>query len=39
VTDTTAVIRAGGRYRAIVREPGLYRIRYRGEFGPPVRVR
>ena len=29
---------AGGRYRANVREPGLYRVRYAGEPGPPVRV-
>ncbi len=30
---------AGGRYRVSVREPGLYRVRYAGEPGPPVRVR
>jgi stage II sporulation protein D len=29
---------AGGRYRANVRVPGLYRVRYAGEPGPPVRV-
>ncbi|MGH2920423.1 MAG: SpoIID/LytB domain-containing protein [Solirubrobacteraceae bacterium] len=29
----------GGRYRAPVYEPGLYRIAYAGEAGPPVRVR
>ena len=29
---------AGGRYRASVREPGLYRVRYAGEPGPAVRV-
>jgi stage II sporulation protein D len=29
---------AGGRYRALVRQPGLYRVRYAGEAGPPVRV-
>jgi stage II sporulation protein D len=29
---------AGGRYRANVREPGLYRVRYAGEPGPAVRV-
>jgi hypothetical protein len=29
---------AGGRYRANVRLPGLYRVRYAGEPGPPVRV-
>ena len=29
---------AGGRYRASVGEPGLYRVRYAGEPGPPVRV-
>ncbi len=29
---------AGGRYRANVRAPGLYRVRYAGEPGPPVRV-
>ena len=31
--------RAGGRYRANVGLPGLYRVRYAGEPGPPVRVR
>jgi stage II sporulation protein D len=30
--------RAAGRYRASVRLPGLYRVRYRGEAGPAVRV-
>jgi stage II sporulation protein D len=30
---------AGGRYRAGVARPGLYRVRYAGEAGPPVRVR
>ncbi|MDX6717977.1 MAG: hypothetical protein QOJ63_231, partial [Solirubrobacteraceae bacterium] len=29
--------RAGGRYRADVRLPGLYRVRYGGEAGPAVR--
>jgi stage II sporulation protein D len=29
---------AGGRYRANVRLPGLYRVRYAGEPGPAVRV-
>jgi stage II sporulation protein D len=29
---------AGGAYRANVGEPGLYRVRYAGEAGPPVRV-
>jgi hypothetical protein len=29
---------AGGRYRAAVRRAGTYRVRYRGESGPPVRV-
>jgi hypothetical protein len=27
-----------GRYRASVRLPGLYRVLYRGEAGPAVRV-
>ena len=30
--------RAGGRYAANVTLPGLYRVRYAGEPGPPVRV-
>ncbi len=30
---------AGGAYRANVGEPGLYRVRYAGEAGPPVWVR
>jgi stage II sporulation protein D len=30
---------AGGAYRADVRLPGLYRVRYGGESGPAVRVR
>jgi stage II sporulation protein D len=30
---------AGGRYRTNVPRPGLYRVRHRGEAGPPVRVR
>ena len=30
---------AGGRYRAAVRRPGLYRIRHAGTTGPAVRVR
>jgi stage II sporulation protein D len=29
---------AGGRYRAVVRRPGLYRIRHGGAAGPAVRV-
>ena len=29
---------AGGRYRAAVRRPGLYRIRHAGTIGPAVRV-
>jgi stage II sporulation protein D len=29
---------AGGRYSARLRAPGLYRVRYRGEAGPVVRV-
>ena len=33
------VTRAGGRYRAAIAEPGTYRVRYRGEPGPAVRVR
>jgi SpoIID/LytB domain protein len=35
----SAAIAAGGRYRATVAEPGLYRIVYRGEAGPSVHVR
>ena len=31
-------VAAGGAYRANVRAPGLYRVRYAGEPGPPVRV-
>ena len=34
-----AATSAGGRYRTNVPRPGLYRIRHRGEAGPPVRVR
>jgi len=30
--------RDGGRYRAGVSEPGLYRVLYAGEVGPAVRV-
>jgi stage II sporulation protein D len=30
---------AGGRYRAGVRERGVWRVRFGGETGPPVRVR
>jgi len=30
--------RAGGRYRAVVRSPGLYRVRHEGAAGPPVRI-
>ncbi|HEV7805045.1 MAG TPA: SpoIID/LytB domain-containing protein [Solirubrobacteraceae bacterium] len=30
---------AGGRYRAGVRESGMWRVRFGGETGPPVRVR
>jgi stage II sporulation protein D len=33
------VARAGGRYRAPVRSPGLYRIAHAGTTGPTVRVR
>jgi hypothetical protein len=29
---------AGGRYRAAIAEAGVYRVRYRGEAGPAVRV-
>jgi len=38
VTRSRTPIRAGGRYRASVSRSGLYRIVYRGESGPPVRV-
>jgi len=38
VTRSQTRIQAGGRYRATVFRPGLYRIVYRGEAGPPVRV-
>ena len=31
--------RASGRYSAIVRSPGLYRVRHAGVAGPPVRIR
>ena len=34
-----ALTRAGGRYGAAIAEPGTYRVRYRGEAGPAVRVR
>ncbi len=30
---------AAGRYRAPIGEPGVYRVRYRGQAGPAVRVR
>ncbi|MEA2148940.1 MAG: hypothetical protein QOD69_770 [Solirubrobacteraceae bacterium] len=30
---------ASGRYSAIVRSPGLYRVRHAGVAGPPVRIR
>ena len=29
----------GGRYRAGVTAPGVYRVRYRGETGPEIRIR
>jgi len=38
VTRSQTRIQAGGRYRATVFRPGLYRIVYGGEAGPPVRV-
>jgi len=38
VTRSHTPMRAGGRYRATVLRSGLYRIVYRGEAGPPVRV-
>ena len=31
--------RASGRYSALVRSPGLYRVRHAGVAGPPVRIR
>jgi len=38
VTVARAAIGAGGRYRAVVPERGVYRIVYRGEAGPAVRA-
>jgi hypothetical protein len=32
-------VRAGGGYAARLRVGGLYRVRFAGESGPPVRVR
>lgn len=39
VAVSRAEIGPGGRYREIGLRPGTYRIFYRGEAGPPVRVR
>ena len=36
--QTRVLTGAGGRYRALLAEPGVYRVRYRGEAGPAVRV-
>jgi stage II sporulation protein D len=38
VEQFETMTQAGGRYGADVRAPGLYRVRYDGEPGPPVRV-
>jgi len=38
VTRSRTPIGAGGRYLAFVSRSGLYRIVYRGDAGPPVRV-
>jgi stage II sporulation protein D len=39
VAQSDVAATAGGRYRATVRSPGLYRIRHAGTTGPVVRVR
>ena len=39
VSKFDAPVSAGGRYTARLRTPGLYRVRFAGEAGPPVRVR
>jgi stage II sporulation protein D len=39
VTVSQAAIAAHGRYRTLLPQPGRYRIVYRGEAGPSVRVR
>jgi len=38
VAKFDAPVSAGGRYTARLRTPGLYRVRFAGEAGPPVRV-
>jgi stage II sporulation protein D len=38
LTRFDAPVLAGGRYAARLRTPGLYRVVYAGEAGPPVRV-
>ena len=38
-TQSSTPLLGGGRYRAAVEQRGLYRIVYRGEAGPAVRVR
>jgi stage II sporulation protein D len=35
----SATVGRGGRYRARVTAPGLYRVRFRGDAGPAVRIR
>ncbi|MEA2194807.1 MAG: hypothetical protein QOG42_1241, partial [Solirubrobacteraceae bacterium] len=39
VAQFDATVRAGGGYTARLDAPGLYRVRFAGESGPPVRVR
>jgi hypothetical protein len=38
-TVASTIVRRGGRYRAAVAQPGVYRAVFAGEAGPAVRIR